>query len=82
MRDLTPRLYDRVSEVQPRPGGEIALVLSDGAVVVRIEEARLEDILPLVGALVNEGKKRHGPLLEVDLRFADTVIYRELKGGE
>jgi cell division septal protein FtsQ len=82
LTELTPRLYDRVSEVQPRPEGEIALLLSEGAVVVRIEETRLTDVLPLVGALVNEGEKRHGPLLEVDLRFADTVIYRELKGGE
>lgn len=82
LTELTPRLYDRVSEVQPRPGGEIALLLSEGAVVVRITEARLTEVLPLVGALVNEGEKRHGPLLEVDLRFADTVIYRELKGGE
>ena len=82
LRERTPRLYDRVSEVQPRPEGEIALVLSDGAVVVRMGEARITDVLPLVGALVNEGEKRHGPLLEVDLRFTDTVIYRELKGGE
>jgi hypothetical protein len=35
----------------------------------------------MVGALVKEGRSRHSPLAEVDLRFRDTVIYRERKGG-
>lgn len=82
LRKCSPRFFDQVSEVQPRPEGEIALVLCGDAVVVRLRESRLESTLPLVGALITEGRRRHAPLSEVDLRFADTVIYRELKGGE
>ncbi len=81
LSEHAPRLLDRVSEVQPRVGGEIALVLTGDAVVVRLAERSLERMLPLVGALVMEGRRRHAPLAEVDLRFENTVIYRERKGG-
>lgn len=81
LRESAPRLLDRVSEVQPRGEGEIALILSKDIVVVRLGELNLDHILPLVSALVKEGRRRHAPLAEVDLRFKDTVIYRERKGG-
>lgn len=81
LEESTPRLFDLVSEIQPRDEGEMALILTGDAVVVRLKEVTLEETLPLVGALVSEGRKRHAPLAEVDLRFRDTVIYRELKGG-
>lgn len=81
IKESTPRLFDLVSEVQPRNEGEMALILSGDAVVVRLEEVTLEETLPLVGALVTEGRKRHASLVEVDLRFRNTVIYRERKGG-
>lgn len=82
LREDTPRLYDTVSEVQPGANGEIILVLSGDAVLVRLQEKTIHENLPLVASLVQEGRKRHGPISEVDLRFADMVIYRELKGGE
>lgn len=81
IEESTPRLFDLVSEVQPRDEGEMALILTGDAVVVRLKEVTLEEILPLIGALVTEGRKRHTPLAEVDLRFRNTVIYRERKGG-
>lgn len=81
LKEYAPRLLDRVSEVQPRGEGEIALILSGDAVVVRLGELKLDQTLPMVDALVEEGRKRHSPLAEVDLRFRDTVVYRERKGG-
>jgi len=81
LSEHAPRLLDRVSEVQPRARGEIALVLTGDAVVVRLAEHSLARTLPLVGALVMEGRRRHAPLAEVDLRYENTVIYRERKGG-
>lgn len=77
MREQVPRLHDRISEIQARGEREIALVLMKDAVTVRLDEARLEELLPLVGALVEEGRRLHPDLVEVDLRFAGTVIYRQ-----
>ena len=82
LREDTPRLYDTVSEVRPGVDGEITLVLSGDAVLVRLQEKTIREKLPLVTSLVQDGRERHGPISEVDLRFADMVIYRELKGGE
>ncbi len=81
LEESTPRLFDLVSEVQPRDEGEMALIMTGDAVVVRLNEVTLEKTLPLVGALVTEGRKSHAPLAEVDLRFRDTVIFRERKGS-
>ncbi len=78
---VAPRLLDTVSEVRPGPAGVVSLVLSTDAVVVRLPQDRLTDLLPLVGALVEEGRRRHAPLAEVDLRFDGTVIFRDRKGG-
>jgi len=81
LQESTPRLFDLVSEVQPRDEGEMALILTGDAVVVRLKEVTLDETLPLVSALVTEGRKLHAPLAEIDLRFRDTVIFRERKGG-
>ena len=81
LEENAPRLLDTVSEVRAEPEGEIALVLSTDAVTVRLAEDALTGVLPLIGALVDEGRRRHAPLVEVDLRFAGTVIYRDRKGG-
>ncbi len=77
MRENVPRLLDRTSEVQALQRGEIALILMEGGTRVRLQEKRLEESLPLVGALVEEGRRLHSDLGEVDLRFAGSVIYRQ-----
>ncbi len=82
VREVAPRLLDRISEVRPGPDGALSLVLLPDAVEVLIHPADLEGLLPLVGALVEEGRARHAPLAQVDLRFEETVIYRERKGGD
>jgi cell division protein FtsQ len=77
MQEEAPRLHDRTSEAQALKNGEIVLVLTRDAVRVRLEESRLAELLPLVGALIEEGRRLHPDLIEIDLRFADTVIYRK-----
>jgi cell division septal protein FtsQ len=81
LEEHAPRLLDTVSEIRAGAGGEIALILSTDAVTVRLAENALSGVLPLVSALVEEGRRRHAPLVEVDLRYAGTVIYRDRKGG-
>ena len=81
MQEEVPRLHDRVSEVQALENGEIALVLTEDVVRVRLDETRLGTLLPLVGALVEEGRRLHPELVEIDLRFADSVIYRQRTGS-
>jgi len=81
LEEKAPRLLDTVSEVRAGPDAEMMLILSNDAVTVRLSQATLPGVLPLVNALVEEGRRRHAPLAEVDLRFAGTVIYRERKGG-
>jgi hypothetical protein len=71
-----------ISEVRPGGEGEMTLVLSRDAIEVRLLDRTIREKLPLVASLVQEGLDRHGPISEVDLRFTDMVIYRELKGGE
>ncbi|MFO7768103.1 MAG: FtsQ-type POTRA domain-containing protein [bacterium] len=82
VRASAPRLLDRVSEVRPGPDGAITLVLLPDAVEVLLRSSDLSRTLPLVGALVEEGRERHAPLAQVDLRYEETVIYRERKGGD
>ncbi|MFC1530399.1 cell division protein FtsQ/DivIB [Gemmatimonadota bacterium] len=82
LKEEIPHLYDTISEVRPGDGGEITLVLSRDAIHVRLREETIREKLPLVASLVQEGRERHGPISEVDLRFTDMVIYREMKGGE
>ena len=77
LREHAPRLLDRTSEIRVPAPGEVTLVLVHDAVRIRIEERRMVETLPLVEALVADGRERYGNLAEVDLRFAGTVIYRE-----
>jgi cell division protein FtsQ len=81
MRENVPRLLDQTSEIQALQRGEIALILMEGGTKVRLQEERLEESLPLVGALVEEGRRLHADLGEVDLRFAGSVIYRQRNGS-
>ncbi len=82
LKEETPRLYDTISEVRPGSDGVFTLVLTRDAIHVRLQEKSIREKLPLVASLVQEGRERHGPISEVDLRFTNMVIYREMKGGE
>ena len=74
VRQDTPALFARISDVKRLPRGELALHVDSLSVLAAkdLSAARLSDILPVERDLARRGRRA----VELDLRYRDQVIAR------
>ncbi len=74
VRQDSPALFARISDVQRLPRGELALQVDSLSVLAAgdLSAARLSDILPVERDLARRGRRA----VELDLRYRDQVIAR------
>jgi len=74
VREDTPALFARISDVKRLPRGELALHVDSLSVLAAkdLSAARLSDILPVERDLARRGRRA----VELDLRYRDQVIAR------
>jgi hypothetical protein len=74
MRESTPDLYRRVSELKRVGGGELLFQLDD--VPVRAMASVSVDDLNQIGPVTDDLRKRSVRVVELDLRYTDPIIAR------